>query len=115
MSRATKAYASKTQRRDHESQRTVGDVLTYSCDFNGALLTSETIQSANWQSDRSSVGLSGLVVADGVATVTLTASEWGCAQLNLSVTTNQGRTLTQRYVVEVRDICPQLSSSVSWP
>lgn len=114
MSRQFKAYASAYQPRDHESQLTVGDVCEYACDLNGAL-DGETITAATWGQEWGRVGLSGLSVTDGVATVTVVGTLWGCEELNLQVTTDTGRVLSQRYRVSVRPQCAPAAGGVSWP
>jgi hypothetical protein len=113
MSRQFKAYASAYQVRDHESQLSKGDVQRYACDLNGAL-NGETIASATWGSTSSCVTLSGLAVADGIATVNANAVNWGGAILTLHATTNTGRKLSQRFLVGVRGECAP-TATVSWP
>lgn len=113
MSRQFKAYASAYQQRDHEARLTKGEVRQYACDLNGAL-DGETVASATWDTSDSRLSLSGLDVTGGIATVTATASECGCAVMRLQATTSTGRKIDQRFVVTVRDTCSP-SSTLSWP
>lgn len=112
MSRQFKAYASAYQSRDYESRLRKGEVQEYACDFNGAL-EGESIASATWGSDDASVSLSGLSVSAGIATVTATAVEAGCAVLTLQVVTSAGRKIGQEFTVSVSPVCAT-SQAVTW-
>lgn len=117
MSRETKTYFSAYGSRIHESGLQVGDVRVYACDFNAALNSGESIQSATWTTDRSCVVLSGLDVTEGVATVTVSADspQWNYAvRMVAKATTSAGRTLQQLYDVNISYQCPVVST-VSWP
>lgn len=116
MSRETKTYFSAYGSRIHESGLQVGDVRVYACDFNAALNSGESIQSATWTTDRSSLALSGLDVTDGVASVTVAAAGivYDFARMVAKATTSTGRTLQQLFDVSVDYQCPAVST-VSWP
>lgn len=113
MSRRTAAYASAYQQRDHESHLSKGDVLGYSCDFNGAL-NGESIVALAWETDRSCVTVSGLTVSGGIASAAVAASDWGCTVMTVKATTSAGRKLSQRFVVDVEGGDVPVAS-VSWP
>jgi hypothetical protein len=112
VSRQFRAYASAYQSRGHESELRKGEVQQYACDFNGAL-NGESIASAAWSSDQACVSLSGLSVSGGVATVTVTAVEAGCAVLTLQAVTSAGRRVDQEFTVDVAPVCAA-QQSVTW-